>query len=74
MELRILLGIFALLVFGMRRNGRPRSRAGLALGVLLLPVLSLAFGLGSIWNRLLEGFAGRRRTEGCANDWIDRNT
>ena len=45
--------------FGPRRNGRPRSRAGLVVGVLLLLVLSLAFGLGSIWNRLLEGFAGR---------------
>ena len=59
MELLILLGIFALLVFGPRRHGRPRSRAGLVVGVLLLLVLSLAFGLGSIWNRLLEGFAGR---------------
>lgn len=59
MEFLILLAIFALLIFGPRRQGRPRSRAAVALGILLLLVLALAFGFGSIWNWLVEDFSRR---------------
>jgi hypothetical protein len=57
MEILILVAIFALLIFGPRRNGRPRNRAAIAFGALILLVFALAFGFGSIWNWLLAGFA-----------------
>jgi hypothetical protein len=59
MEILILLAIFALLIFGPRRRGRPHNRAVMALGVLILLVAALAFGFGSIWNWLLDDFARR---------------
>ena len=59
MEILILVAIFALLIFGPRRNGRPHNRAAIALGALILLVFALAFGFGSIWNWLLDDFARR---------------
>jgi len=59
MEILILVAIFALLIVGPRRNGRPHNRAAIALGALILLVFALAFGFGSIWNWLLDDFARR---------------
>lgn len=59
MELLVLLAIFGLLVLGPRRNGRPRGRAGLLLGILILLVAALALGFGWTWNWLLNDFARR---------------
>ena len=59
MEPLILLAILALLIFGPRRHGRPHSRAAIAFGALLLLVLAIALGFGSLWNWLLEDFSRR---------------
>lgn len=59
MEILVLVAIFALLVFGPRRNGRPHNRAAIALGALILLVLALTFGIASVWNWVLDDFARR---------------
>ena len=59
MEFLVLLAILGLLIFGPRRHGRPHSRAAIAFGALLLLVVALAFGFGSIWNWLLDDFSRR---------------
>lgn len=52
MELVLLFGILALLIFGPRRGGRMPGPFALILGGLLLVWLLIAFGLGSLWNAL----------------------
>ena len=52
MELLVLFGILALLVFGPRRGGRMPGPFALILGGLLLVWLVIAFGFGSLWNAL----------------------
>ena len=52
MELLVLFGILALLIFGPRRGGRMPGPFAMILGGLLLVWLLIAFGLGSLWNAL----------------------
>jgi hypothetical protein len=52
MELVILFGILAVLIFGPRRGGRMPGRIAMILGGLLLVWLLMAFGIGSLWNAL----------------------
>jgi hypothetical protein len=59
MDPLVILAILALLIFGPRRGGRPHNRIALAFAGVLLLVLAFMFGLGSLWNWLLEDF-GRR--------------
>jgi hypothetical protein len=48
----VLLAILALLMFGPRRGGRMPSRAGIVIGIVILVWLAIAFGVGSLWNKL----------------------
>lgn len=53
MELLILFGILALLIFGPRRGGRMPGPIALILGAALLLLLAMGFGLGALWNALV---------------------
>lgn len=52
MELVVLVGILALLIFGPRRGGRMPGAFAMIFGGLLLAWLVIAFGLASVWNAL----------------------
>jgi hypothetical protein len=52
-ELIVLFGILALLIFGPRRGGRMPGPIALILGAALLLLLAMGFGLGALWNALL---------------------
>ena len=50
MEIVVLVGIFALLVFGPRRGGRMPSRIAMIGGAVLLAWFLAAFGMGALWK------------------------
>ena len=50
MELVVLFGILALLVFGPRRGGRMPTRIAMISGAVILVWLLAALGMGAIWK------------------------
>jgi len=53
MELVVLFGIFALLIFGPRRGGRMPSRLAMIAGAVIFVWLLAALGLGGIWKAVV---------------------
>ena len=53
MELVVLFGVLALLIFGPRRGGRRPGPIAMMLGAALLLWLLATFGLGWIWNAVV---------------------
>ncbi len=56
MEPVVLVVIFALLLLGPRRGGRPQRGMALAAGIALLGWFAITFGFGAIWNATFGEF------------------